>query len=282
MQYLDDDPTGTPVDAYPVSVTVLDDGTVPGLASTAVTVSNVAPSVSIDSVTDEFGNELGDVGVLLEHTSASLTASFADAGTRDTHAASVNWGDGNAESMTLTSFTASGLHTFTAPGSRLVGVTVSDDDTGTTTASVRTEVVDAAGALAHLITRLRGMLDHPATSSETRAAILRALGELDGQSAGLARDGAIDLMSLGAWEAALVKLRKAVVELDMLGLDSESALLVMSARSLVIDLIEGAVRHPAAVAEAEAIVRAIDPRSPRPNQIDACEHAIVVLRPALD
>jgi hypothetical protein len=114
-----------------------------------------------------------------------------------------------------------------------------------------------------------------------KPAIRRALAELDGQRAGRAAGGALDLISRRAWNAALVKLRKAVVELDALGLDAESALVVMAARSLVIDLIEGATGHPAAVAEAEAIVRAIVPTAPRPTQIDACERALAALRPAL-
>ncbi len=241
IQYLDDNPTGTPVDVYPVSVSVLDDGLVPGVAATAVTVSNVAPGVSIDSATDDFGNQVGGVGVLLEHTPVALTASFADVGTLDTHAASVNWGDGTAEALAITAIQASGSHTFSAPGSRLVQVTVRDDDTGTTTASVRIEVVDASGALVYLITRLRERLGDPATSPQTGAAIRRVLAELEGQRDGRGAGGAFDLISRRAWNAVLVKLRKAVVELDALGLNAESSLLVMVARSLVIDLIEGAV-----------------------------------------
>ena len=43
-QYLDDNPTGTPSDVYPILVTVTDDTSV-GTADTSVTVSNVAPVV---------------------------------------------------------------------------------------------------------------------------------------------------------------------------------------------------------------------------------------------
>jgi hypothetical protein len=281
IQYLDDNPTGTPVDVYPVSVSVLDDGPVPGVAATSVTVSNVAPAVSIDSVTDEFGSQVGGVGVVLEHTSVALAASFADVGTLDTHVASVNWGDGSVEPLAITSFTVSGSHTFSAPGSYLVELTVTDDDTGTSTASVRIEVVDASGALTYLTTRLRERLDDPTTSPEMEAGILLVLAELEGQQDGRGGGGALDLISRGAWNAVLVKLRKAVVELDAVGLEAESTLVVMSARSLVMDLIEDAVRHEPAAAEAEAILRSIDPDSPHADQIDACQRALVVLRPAL-
>ena len=107
-----------------------------------------------------------------------------------------------------------------------------DDDTGTTTASVRIEVVDASGALVYLITTLRERVGDPGTSPPTRAAIRRVLAELEGQRDGRGGGGALDLISRRAWNAVLVKLRKAVVELDARGLNAESSLLVMVARSL--------------------------------------------------
>src|SRR5262249_51639093 len=44
-QYLDDNPTGTSSDVYPVSVTITDNHGASGAASTSVTVNNVAPMV---------------------------------------------------------------------------------------------------------------------------------------------------------------------------------------------------------------------------------------------
>jgi hypothetical protein len=113
------------------------------------------------------------------------------------------------------------------------------------------------------------------------AGILLVLAELEGPQDGRGGGGALDLISRGAWNAVLVKLRKAVVELDAVGLEAESTLVVMSARSLMMDLIGDAVRHEPAAAEAEAILRSIDPDSPHADQIDACQRALVVLRPAL-
>src|SRR5262249_57276954 len=43
-QYLDDNPTSTPSDVYPISVTVTDDDGGGVSSSTSVTVNNVAPS----------------------------------------------------------------------------------------------------------------------------------------------------------------------------------------------------------------------------------------------
>src|SRR5439155_1304321 len=45
-QYLDDNPSGTPSDLYPVTASVTDDDTGVGTGSTSVTVNNVAPTVT--------------------------------------------------------------------------------------------------------------------------------------------------------------------------------------------------------------------------------------------
>ena len=281
VQYLDDNPTGTPVDVYAVTVSVLDDGVIPAVVATTVTVANVAPVVGIDSATDESGNQIADRGVILEHTEIAFTASLADVGSRDTHGASVDWGDGSTMPLPIDGSTVSGSHTFVSPGTRRVEVTVTDDDTGRATATLEIEVVDALGAVVHLLPRLRDRLGRPETTPEMDRAIRRALAELEGQRDGRAGNGALDLLSRGAWTAALVKLRKAVVELEGVGLDAEASLLVMAARSLLIDLIEQAGRHPSAAAEAEQLVRSIEPDAAGVDQIDVCLRALVVLRPAL-
>src|SRR5205823_12562369 len=72
-QYLDDNPTGTPVDAYPVSVTVTDNHGATGSGSASVTVNNVAP----------FGVALNS-GTIDEAGTFTLNGSFGDPGTLDT------------------------------------------------------------------------------------------------------------------------------------------------------------------------------------------------------
>ena len=76
--------------------------------------------------------------------SASITATFTDAGTADTHTCSINWGDGATTSGTVAetngSGTCSGSHTYGAVGVYQITVTVTDDDGGSDT-EVYTEYV---------------------------------------------------------------------------------------------------------------------------------------------
>jgi len=86
-QYLDDGlalGNNTASDASTISVTVADDDGQSGNNNTAVTVHNVAPSVSLNTVPD-----INENGV------ATLTGSFTDIGRLDAHTVTVNWGDPN-------------------------------------------------------------------------------------------------------------------------------------------------------------------------------------------
>ena len=88
--YLDDNPTGTSSDVYPISVTVADDtGSVFG--STTVEVTNVAPVVTNLAVT----SSINENGV------AHLTGDISDPGTQDTFTVIVNWGEGPNQTFTL-------------------------------------------------------------------------------------------------------------------------------------------------------------------------------------
>lgn len=132
--YLDDDPTGTPVDSYDVSVTVTDDDTGVGTAVVPVDVVNVAPllgaTASIDRV-DE-----GPAGTI------TIDGGIRDQGVLDTHVVTIDWGyDGFADTVLTTGdgiavigggysqFTAS--QTYGDDGVFEITVTVADDDTGT-------------------------------------------------------------------------------------------------------------------------------------------------------
>ncbi len=123
-RYLDDSPTGTPSDAYTISVTVRDDDGDSDSGTTAVTVDNLPPVVDAgpDQVTYE------DVIVNL------APATFTDAGTQDTHTAAIDWGDGTVDPGTVAesggSGTVAGAHSYADPGTYTVTVTVTDDDGG--------------------------------------------------------------------------------------------------------------------------------------------------------
>ena len=132
--YPDDDPSGTPADAYAITVTITDDDT--GTVSDSVTtlVNNVAPSLTLstDSPVDEGG-------VL------TLSGSIVDPGVQDTFVAFVHWGDGSpVQTLSLPEGTASlsVAHTYAASGDYTILVTLQDDDLGTTSQTTEVEVLN--------------------------------------------------------------------------------------------------------------------------------------------
>jgi uncharacterized repeat protein (TIGR01451 family) len=134
-----------------VSLVVTDDdgASSTNTAQATVTVSNVAPSVTITAPADyslwaitapEFG------------LAAFVNSSFTDAGTNDTHTCTIDWGDGDgAVSGALTETAGSGTcksvagnNPYTDDGAGIYEITVKvmDDDTGEGTATVTVIVYD--------------------------------------------------------------------------------------------------------------------------------------------
>jgi hypothetical protein len=87
-------------------------------------------AVNADPVVQTPNDDQSNCGV-------SISASFTDAGTADTHTATIDWGDGNTTNGTVTesngSGTVTGSHTYAGPGNYTVKVTVTDDDNGSDT-----------------------------------------------------------------------------------------------------------------------------------------------------
>jgi len=116
--YRDDDPTGTPSDLAPISVTVTDSAGAVASADTSVRVNNVAPTV-----------QLGPNRTVAEGSTVSLTGNFTDPGAPDRftfhwHVAGSNGqvvADGSGQNF---SFTPNDNGTYT------VTFTVTDDDQG--------------------------------------------------------------------------------------------------------------------------------------------------------
>ncbi len=98
-QYLDNRPGDA---AYPVTVTVSDSSGASGSGSTAVVVNNVAPSGVILSA---------DPAAINENDSTTVSGSFSDPGTLDTHTVDIAWGDGSADTVLSL---AAGVLTFSA------------------------------------------------------------------------------------------------------------------------------------------------------------------------
>jgi hypothetical protein len=102
----------------------------------ALTVSNVNPTVTALTV---------PAGPVPVNSAVAVSASFTDPGVLDTHAALVNWGDGNTSVGTVAESGGSGSvsasHTYGSPGVHLISVTVSDKDGGTGSRTADTSVV---------------------------------------------------------------------------------------------------------------------------------------------
>ena len=142
-RYLDDNPTGTASDNYPISVTVTDkDGGV-GTASTVVTVHNVPADLQNVVVTPE----------LDENGIATLSGSIVDPGTQDTFTLVVDWGEGIPQTYTYAAGTTSFSETHqylddnptgTSQDTYNISLTLRDDDSGTDSDAVSTLVKNVA------------------------------------------------------------------------------------------------------------------------------------------
>ena len=91
--------------------------------SDTVIVRNVAPSLSALSVGGNSG------AACIGGNSVTLTFSWTDVGTADTHTATVDWGDNSTDS-TFTTSPVSTSHSYAAGGPYVITVTVEDDDGG--------------------------------------------------------------------------------------------------------------------------------------------------------
>ena len=135
-QYLDDDPTGTSMDTFPVNFRLRDDDGGSDTDSVDLTVKNVPPVLVVAPDQMVFEGSLLDLSAM----GAPPLALFIDDGTLDTHTVTVDWGDGSiADPLTLFgsagSFAVGGTHTYADNGTYIVTVTVTDDDTGSDTKS---------------------------------------------------------------------------------------------------------------------------------------------------
>ncbi|HYR83883.1 MAG TPA: PKD domain-containing protein [Terriglobia bacterium] len=122
-KYLDDNPTATSSDVYNINVTVADGSNASSSSSTSITVNNVAPVITTANA----------AAVTLP-----LWVDFTDVGTKDTHRAWINWGDGPVEVAVSEANGVgylTGDHTWTSAGPHTVIITVTDDDTGTVSKS---------------------------------------------------------------------------------------------------------------------------------------------------
>ncbi len=96
----------------------------PVVRTATVTVANVAPTI---------GSVTVPISPIPVGTSISAVTTFTDAGTNDTHVASINWGDATSSGIvteTAGSGSAIGSHAYSSAGTYTVAVTITDDDSG--------------------------------------------------------------------------------------------------------------------------------------------------------
>jgi hypothetical protein len=140
-QYKDDNPTGTPSDVNTITVTVTDSGQDLNPSTTAdntsvsqgttITVANLPPAISTAT---------GPTMPVAAGGSATVSATFTDVGTKDTHTCSIDWDDLSTTTGTVTETNGSGsctaTHTYATPGVYTVQVKITDDDTGSATKGI--------------------------------------------------------------------------------------------------------------------------------------------------
>jgi hypothetical protein len=244
--------TFAPIDdcVYTFTFTVTDNHGAEGSDTVVVTVENVPPVASIDSITDETGAEIGvDVPVALVGLEVDLAGSFTDVGIVDTHTASLDWGDGEvytqadfdsfSDCLGWATGTLNATHVYDDPGVYTITLDVTDDDGGVGTATAQIEVVDAAGAIAEVVESLTPLADDP----KIQAAIDKLQGEQDGH----ASNGALDKLEQGNPNAALEKIKQALGYLEAaeaadpsLDLTYDKGLLALAGKSVAVGAIEEA------------------------------------------
>ena len=203
-----------------MTVSVADKDGATGSGATSVTVRNLSPQVGAPLFEDETGTTSGDLFLALSGLPVDLETTFTDAGRRDTHQGSINWGDGTSGAGTVTESggtgTLSARHTWSSPGTFTVDVTVTDDDTGVGTRQATIAVTDAKGAVCAIGQLLTSMLTDPTLDRETVSALTQLLGKTYGNVDGLAANGACDMLAKADYVAAVVKLEQAVKIIDAL------------------------------------------------------------------
>ena len=148
--------------SYTVTLTVTDDDGGVGTDTLTVLVSNVAPTTTIDPM-----SQPNPQFILPGVHTLTFVGSFTDPGWLDTHEALWNFGDGTVLPGTLVeenvppdaTGTATGTHVYWAPGMYTVSLEITDDDGAVGSHTMDVVVVDEYGALEEINNYIQGLPD---------------------------------------------------------------------------------------------------------------------------
>ena len=137
-----DDHTGT-------AKVEVNDGKFTDTATASITVNNIAPTASIDSI------EQPNPHFILPHHLLTFNGSFTDPGWLDTHTATWDFDDGTVVAGTLTeeneqpdsTGTSTADHAYSEPGDYMGTLTVTDDDDGIGTDTSTVTIISAEEAI---------------------------------------------------------------------------------------------------------------------------------------
>ena len=121
---------------YTVKVTVTDAAGTTGTGSFSVSVANAPPAVTIGSPVSG--------KIFATGSTVSVSASFTDAGTADTHTCTIAWGNGSSDTGTVSETggagTCTGSNVYRQTGSYTITITVVDSSGAATSKTVSISV----------------------------------------------------------------------------------------------------------------------------------------------
>ncbi|WP_372896126.1 PKD domain-containing protein, partial [Stieleria sp.] len=139
--YLDDDPTGTPVDPFDITVTVANSAA-DDEASTVVDVNNVNPEIA------SFTSDANSLKTKSVDNLVLVYGDVSDVGSEDTHTAVIDWGDGSElDTLDVDQLTRgfAAQHDYPGPGIYEITATVIDDDGGVSKIATTAAVIQGVG-----------------------------------------------------------------------------------------------------------------------------------------
>lgn len=146
---------------YTVILTVTDDDGSTDTTTNTVTINNLVPTASIDSV------EQPNLHFILPYHLLTFKGSFTDPGWLDTHTSVWDFGDGTTLTGTLTeendppdaTGTSTVTYAYSTPGEYMVVLTITDDDGGVQTATTTITVLAPGEALGVLNDYIQSLPD---------------------------------------------------------------------------------------------------------------------------